>query len=472
MTGLVLVHGIGEQKRGTTFEAFFAGLCTMCPSATQVPIASNAWRVTIEDTAFTVYEAYWADLLSGDDVKGTFDIENLFELAWYPSINHRIRDDFRLKYPKSQVRFWTATFVGLMPFVYLGHDWGLRLLLALVQLDRRWEKFLDQVPGDVINFVNSAGDAYRRVSQVEPERAYRNSAWVTVDFDRLAPKAVEIMDRFLEVLDQATRRDGCTEIHVLAHSLGTVVVHQALARATSQGSSSANPMVQITRLYTIGCPLERIRFFWPKLFEKRVDRTVVRKGRAIVEVGRSLQWENFWSRSDAVSSRLSSFPGLSTPENYPAKGLGGFFTAHVRYFGNREFLRRVLNPVKPGLAAGKTLPPSMKARVISTLQNLLAPFAFLGFACLGLIGAGAAAWGTAWVWATLFDWIGRRLGWGFLVGHFWWLKWFMWCGFANIVFLSFTLSAKSKAENSQRAYWGPVNCRAAPTAKASTPAQA
>lgn len=356
--------------------------------------------------------------------------------------------------------------VGLVPFVYLGHDWGWRLLLAAVS--ESWEKFLDQVPGDVINFVKSAGGAYQRAPQAEPETAYRGGDWVNVDFERLAPKAREITGRFLEVLEQATQRDGCTNIHVLSHSLGTVVCHQALARAT-ESLASAKPAARITRLYTIGCPLEKIRFFWPKLFEKRVDSVVMKDGRAIVEVDPSLQWCNFWSRADAVSGKLSAFAGLPEPTNRPAHGLGGFFTAHVRYLGNPGFLSFVLNEAIPGVAKAAVPPTSWYVRMLSTMQNLLAPIAFLGFACLGIAGAGAIALGVAWVWATLLDWLGGTLEWSFLVGHFWWLKWFFCIGIAFIVFANFTAEGKNKAVRSQLKYWGPAAYRSAADGAGVTP---
>lgn len=458
MKGLVLVHGIGKQRLGDMFNAFSAGVRSIRPDAIQEPIASNAWRVTVEGKSFIVYEAYWADLLAGEDVKGTFDVEELFELAWYPLINYRLRDDFRRTYSNGRVRLWTWVLVALVPFVYLGHDWGWRFLLAPAY--QRWERFLDEIPGDVINFVKSAGGGYERVSQAEPKRAYRGGGSVNVDFDKLAPKAREVTDRFIEVLDQAIQRDGCTEIHVLAHSLGTVVVHQALARATD-ALPSRDPAARITRLYTIGCPLEKIRFFWPKLFEKRIDVAVVREGRVIGDVDTSLRWDNFWSRADAVSGELSSFPGLPKPTNHPATGLGGFFTAHVRYLGNPKFLSLVLKEAVPGLAEDKVPSASVYDWLISTIQNLLAPIAFLGFACLGLVGAGAFAWGVAWVWATLLDWLGDTLGWSFLVGHFWWLKWFFWLAFANIVFLTIPVGGKNNAVRSHREHWGPADYRSA-----------
>lgn len=453
MTGLVLVHGIGEQAPGAMFKAFFAGVRAIRSDATQEAIAPNAWRVTADGRPFIVYEAHWADLLSGDDVKGTFDVKGLFELAWYPRLNYTLRDDFRRTYSQTQVRLWTWVLVGVMPFVYLGHDWGWRLLLA--PASERWERFLDEVPGDVINFVRSAGGACTRGSQAEPESSYRNGGWVDIHFDRLAPKAGEITNRFLEVLDQATRQDGCTEIHVLAHSLGTVVVHHALAQATTDSPPSEKPDARLTRLYTIGCPLEKIRFFWPKLFDKRVDPALMREGRVVVEIDPSVRWDNFWSRADAVSGELSSFSGLPKPTNRLSTGLGGFFSAHVRYLGNPPFLSLVLKEALPGLKAVNLPSPSVYAQAVSMIQNLLAPIALLGFACLGLVGAGGLTWGAAWVWATLLDWLGGKLGWGFLVGHFWWLKWLFWIGFLNIVFPTLTAEAKNRAATSHMNYWAP-----------------
>jgi hypothetical protein len=63
------------------------------------------------------------------------------------------------------------------------------------------------------------------------------------------------------------RNDGCQSIHIVAHSLGTVVMYHALrgfgvdnaVRADRPTLSEA--MATIEHLYTIGSPLEKIRFF-------------------------------------------------------------------------------------------------------------------------------------------------------------------------------------------------------------------
>jgi hypothetical protein len=436
------------------FETFFNGVRAICPNVTREAISSNTWRITVGDESLIIYEAYWADLLDGDHVRGTFEVEDLYELAWYPWINYRLREQFQHKYSKRRVQWWTCVLATLVPFVYLGHDWGWRFLLSPVY--ERWERFLDEIPGDVVNFVKSAGGAY---TQAEPGNAYRGGDWVDIKVDKLAPKADEIIDRLLELLDRASQRDKCTEIHILAHSLGTVVVHQALVLHTTDASRSGEAKARITRLYTIGCPLEKIQFFWPKLFEQRVNWAIVRKCQIIAQLDPSLQWDNFWSRSDLVSGELSSFPGLPEPRNHFAQGLGGFFTAHVRYLGNYEFLRTVLEAAIPDFKVGGIPTSSVYAKVISTLQNLVAPIAFFGFACLGLAGVGAVGWIVAWVWAALLDWLGGKLEWDILIGHFWWLKWFFWIGIANIVFVTFTAEARRKAKLGHEKYWGPTDYR-------------
>jgi hypothetical protein len=102
----------------------------------------------------------------------------------------------------------------------------------------------------------------------------------------------------------------------------------------------------------------------------------------------------------------------------------------------------------------------ISARLGTAIQDLVAPVAIVAFACLGIAQVGGFGWVLAWFWATLLDWLGGALGWGFLVGHFWWLKWFFWLSLANILFVSFTVDHRNGAMRNQRECWGPPGYRA------------
>jgi hypothetical protein len=130
----------------------------------------------------------------------------------------------------------------------------------------------------------------------------------------LAGCAGEIIHRFDEKLDGA-RLDGCDEIQIVSHSLGTVIAYHALARR----AWDAEPMRRITRIYTLGSPLEKIGFFWPRL--------IPRDG-----AGHPLlQWHNICDRLDGVAGKLKRFNHWTPVQNHRVWGLGGAARAHIMY---------------------------------------------------------------------------------------------------------------------------------------------
>ena len=111
------------------------------------------------------------------------------------------------------------------------------------------DRMLDEFAGDVVNYVNSAGNAFYRDKDEKP---------VPPEVAHVFPK---IMQRFNEQLLKADA-DGCSTIQVIAHSLGTVVTWHALSgfgddprRADAAAIDAARN--KVTRVYTIGSPLER-----------------------------------------------------------------------------------------------------------------------------------------------------------------------------------------------------------------------
>ena len=142
---------------------------------------------------------------------------------------------------------------------------------------------------------------------------------------------------FRRTLRRACRE--CSEIQILAHSLGTVIVDHALTHfgdrtrklvaLTKVDESPERP--RLTRLYTIGTPLEKILFFWPKVvqLEKKEKEEFV--------------WHNFRSHADVISGALRRFRegfsrGGKAVENHTTRGAGGILTAHTGYRTHPSFL--------------------------------------------------------------------------------------------------------------------------------------
>src|SRR6185436_15851352 len=177
---------------------------------------------------------------------------------------------------------------------------------------------LDEYAGDVLSYVNSAGKAFYRENG-EPK--------VPSQVQDAFPRIVQ---RFYDQLLKA-HSDGCDTIQVVSHSLGTVVTYHALSgfgfdrgRADAESIRAAKAMV--SRVYTIGSPLEKIRFFWPRIAPVGTPAPDM-----------NLRWDNFVSFFDPVSGTLRSFEDWGTVSNHRLLG-GGFILGHVVYEHSPVFL--------------------------------------------------------------------------------------------------------------------------------------
>jgi hypothetical protein len=168
---------------------------------------------------------------------------------------------------------------------------------------RRWIDARLDIVGDVFNYAALAVQA----PTLDPEtRGYSE----------------QIENRLREQLIEAN--DTCDEIQIVAHSLGTVVMFRCLSHAQRAGDSEADWMRKLTRIYTIGCPLEKIRYFWPKLVTTDPTTPPSPQPRTPYE------WNNFANPLDLVSGVLSQFHVWGAVTNRRLIGMGGLVTAHGR----------------------------------------------------------------------------------------------------------------------------------------------
>lgn len=121
---------------------------------------------------------------------------------------------------------------------------------------------------------------------------------------------------------------GCTEIHILAHSLGSIIIYDWLHARRSESH-------HITVLHTIGSPLNK---FW------YVDHTQERRleDKQGLENLVSTAWINYWAYSDPVSGKLNHYnaPNLKV-NNKRIHWLGGFVLSHARYWKNKVVLDNI-----------------------------------------------------------------------------------------------------------------------------------
>ncbi|MCP5128561.1 MAG: hypothetical protein H6985_03150 [Pseudomonadales bacterium] len=399
---ILIVHGVGAQAPGESSEKLLHGL-GLVPgtrtSALQTPDGAAPVDAEVAGIPVRLYEVHWADLLQGEITRGTFSAREFQAYAWFPWLNRKRRVNPPGKYAMATTLIWTLLLPPLSLALALPY-YGARLLVSAFDRDfreklrqegresargnfwqiarsradsaafqRTWlEDTIDEYVGDVFNYVNSAGNA-----------RYPDGREIDVPHEVQAayPK---IAERFHTRLIQAAAE--CAEIQVLAHSLGTVVSYHGLFGLKRGDSGAQNPAgldaarKKVTHFYTIGSPLEKIGFFWPKLTNPQVPAG-----------GITLQWENFVSWFDPVAGVLKNFDQWGVVGNQRLLG-GGFVTGHVVYERHPKFLKRLVS----GLGGGEVeidRTPWQKFRNWALLlgETLLAPVALLLITV-----AGAAIW--------------------------------------------------------------------------------
>ena len=387
--GVLVVHGIGAQKRGETLAKLWNGLRRVYAGLPETPTEGQA--VTLGDRSVRFYEVYWADLLMGERVKGSFNMNEMSSLAWFPLFNHVRRAYADEPYPLSTVLRWTIV-LPLVGFAVLMTYWGARLLAQLYAAIRHRpattpagltfvervkytadqgahmanavDAMLDEFAADVFSYVNSAGDSFpeKPKTSAELRGVYR-----------------QIVERFYERLKRA-RDDGCESLQVVAHSLGTVVTYHALrglrfdVSFRADGHAVAEACTRVEHIYTIGSPLEKIRFFWPRL---RPTQNLAGE--------RPLAWDNFVSYFDPVAGVLRRYREWGEVRNHHLLG-GGFLSGHVVYERSAAFLEAFTQGL---VGEPATLHGSMGQRIKDYLlllgETLLAP---VGLLLLVVVGAG------------------------------------------------------------------------------------
>jgi hypothetical protein len=279
-------------------------------------------RATVGGQPVRFYEVYWADLLRGDMMHSAFQMKELQSLSWFPLLNWK-RSNYRPgDYSPVKLAWWCFALLLITVLVRFAYGGVSSLAWVVWGGKRRYTKvdrILDEYAGDVLSYVNSAGKAFYREKREPP-----------------VPPAVEhvypgIVQRFYNQLVQA-QADGCATIQIVAHSLGAVVTYHALSglrfepdhRDDAEALRAARAKVR--HLYTIGNPLEKIRFFWPRLTSG--EAPLVRT---------HLQWDNFISWFDPLAGMLRHFGNWGTVRNHRLLG-GGFIRGHVVYEHSQVFL--------------------------------------------------------------------------------------------------------------------------------------
>lgn len=399
--GLLVVHGIGEQQPGDTSRKLITGLRMACGGDVEYSERSESAlhrqpdplpppvEVTIRGLEMTlvIYEVYWADLMAGHKAAGSFQVHQLLALPWLRRQNRERglygdsppqimpeEESLLLLYVVSTCAYYgyygarqvanlagmvahtclAALFLLLVPTVtvsrLVGSIRSLKRAVAayqdaigrLVNWDRRRsvaratagrhpvDVLLDGYVGDIMTYVNSLGRQFLAAN--------------VRDWDAGAA----VLQRFHARMQQASAE--CDEVHVLAHSLGSVVAYHGitgygLPSAAEHVIHASEPLAKLQGFYTFGSPLSKFGYFWPRLVGYRPTRLIISNGEPsrvscpgnVIEC----EWLNFYNPLDLVSGKLAPPPGFLPPTNIRVLE-SGLVAAHVRYERNAEFLGTIV----------------------------------------------------------------------------------------------------------------------------------
>ena len=145
----------------------------------------------------------------------------------------------------------------------------------------------------------------------------------------------EVRGEYFERIEESMRSlvdAGCREIHILAHSLGSVISYDWLASPRADG-------YPVTVLHTIGSPLNKFWYLDHGLSARLTDR------QGLPRLGG--RWINYWAWSDIISGRLARFGtdagGIS---NTRLRWLGIALDSHRRYWKNAVVLAGVRHEIE------------------------------------------------------------------------------------------------------------------------------
>lgn len=106
----------------------------------------------------------------------------------------------------------------------------------------------------------------------------------------------EILKTFNDILDKVHKKYTNAEIHIIAHSEGTVVSFLGLLDAISK-PEEASWIRNVKSLMTIGSPLDKHLILWPELFESKMNP-------AQFAGDNRIEWHNYYDHGDPIGFEL------------------------------------------------------------------------------------------------------------------------------------------------------------------------
>jgi tetratricopeptide (TPR) repeat protein len=214
-----------------------------------------------------------------------------------------------------------------------------------------------------------------------------------------------------------------------------------------------DPFAKLTRIYTIGSPLDKIRLYWPALVKRTIQSKIVfdmgraRRAESSRPVGR-FEWHNFHNPLDLISDGLDGFTGWPGITNHRVWG-GGLVLSHIIYEWNHEFLRVVTEGLY-GTTTQSSRKPLRRAwtGILAFGESALA----LVLLCILMAVGVAFAYFAGWLFSSAAGWVAGRVSAGFgLAVKFWTLRVFLFGSIAAAI----TIGRKKAIEDHNR--WAAIS---------------
>lgn len=356
--GILVVHGIGEQKRVETVTSvvsnFYQSLNALGVGniTRDIRFDNPSYPATLlfshKGTSYVIrfYEAYWADL------DQPYNFLRWLKLIWWaltiwvrhyydpPPAGMRTISVGKLKIALTRIGLF---FLSILFLVLLSTLRVLNQVSVVV--------FKKQLPlGQTL--YNFLGDVQLFVSE-------------DVRFDTLETlgrrSRYAIRTRLWNVLARANL-DPIQELYILAHSLGTVIAFNVLMETAgtiagyiddrdliaklqqkgfinAQGNADRGKFLsKIAAVFTLGSPLDKFAAIWPRVIP--VNLSDPKNGQ------KPIPWINVHDILDVVGANLNHFkniPGLTEPTNIPWQDQPIFATAHTSYWKHKERRNRFID---------------------------------------------------------------------------------------------------------------------------------
>ncbi len=190
--GVLLVHGIGDQKPGDFLSQFVSGLRIIFGNdGVKEIIRKNpvnrlheihAAQIELDDRIIFFYEVYWAELITDALAKSCFDPAQLFVVAWLPWFNKIMDLPGFEAYGRNRILWSTCRLVPLSIMFFLGY-------IALRAMPHLWWAF-----DSLERMIRTTDEAFGSKSKsAEGRRRMARTLGIRVGRRRLATPNLDIL---------------------------------------------------------------------------------------------------------------------------------------------------------------------------------------------------------------------------------------------------------------------------------------